>query len=58
LALEEGFAEGMEKGMEKERVKAEAEKRESAIKMLQNGFDIKLIADILGLPTEELKKLK
>ncbi|MBD1433541.1 hypothetical protein H8B06_11935 [Sphingobacterium sp. DN00404] len=48
--------------LREERAKAEAEKlvekRESAIKMLQNGFDAKLISDILGLSIEEIEKLK
>lgn len=51
-----------EEGRKEERAKAEAEKlaekKESAIKMLQNGFDVKLISDIIGLPIEEIKKLK
>ncbi|PRD54692.1 hypothetical protein [Sphingobacterium gobiense] len=44
--------------LREERAKAEAEKRESAIKMLQNGFDVKLISDILGLSIEEIENLK
>ena len=46
------------KGRLEERAKSEAEKRESAKKMLVKGFDIETIADILGLPIEEIEKLK
>ena len=50
------------KGRLEERAKAEAEKlaekKESAKKMLVKGFDIETIADILGLPIEEIEKLK
>lgn len=49
-------------GQLEERAKAEAEKlaekKESAIKMLQNGFELQLISDIIGLPIEEIEKLK
>lgn len=52
----------IEKGRKEERSKAEAEKlaekRESVIKMLRNGFDMKLISDIIGLPIKEIEKLK
>lgn len=48
---------GMEKGKQEERAKANAEKRESAKKMLQNGFNIQLISDIIGLPVTEIEKL-
>jgi len=51
-----------QQGRLEERAKAEAEKlaekKESAIKMLQNGFGVKLISDIIGLPIEEIEKLK
>lgn len=56
--MEKGMEKGMEEGAEKERAKAEAEKRDSAVKMLKNGFDVKLISDILGLSIEEIEKLK
>lgn len=47
-----------EEGKKEERAKAEAEKIESAFKMLQNGFDVEMISDIIGLPIEEIQKLK
>src|SRR5690606_22280110 len=59
---EVGLKEGLEKGREEERARAEAEKlaekRESALKMLQNGLDVKLISEIIGLPIDEIGKLK
>lgn len=65
----EGRAEGrkeertkMVKLLQEERAKAEAEKltekRESARKMLRSGFEIPIISDIIGLPIEEIEKLK
>ncbi|KGE15986.1 hypothetical protein [Sphingobacterium deserti] len=49
-------------GRRQERAKAEAEKladkQEFARKMLQNGFDIALISDIIGLSVSEIEKLK
>ncbi len=53
-----GKAEGRQEGRQEERVKADAEKRESAIKMLENGFEVKMISEILGLTVEEVEKLK
>lgn len=57
-----GVQEGLEEGRQEERAKAEAEKlaekKESALKMLQNGFEVKLISDILGLSVEEIDGLK
>lgn len=47
-----------EKGKQEERAKAEAEKQNSAIKMLKSGFDIDMISDILGLSIEEIERLK
>lgn len=41
-----------------ERAKAAAEKKGFAIKMLQNGFEVQLISDILGLSIKEIEKLK
>ena len=41
-----------------ERAKAVAEKKKFAIKMLQSGFDVEQISDILGLPTKEIEKLR
>ncbi|WP_244525895.1 RpnC/YadD family protein [Sphingobacterium wenxiniae] len=55
---QEGLQKGRQEGRLEERTKAEAEKRESALKMLKNGFDIQLISDIIGLPIEEIEKLK
>ncbi|WP_286778688.1 MULTISPECIES: hypothetical protein [Sphingobacterium] len=51
-------AEAEKKGRIQERAKAEAEKKESALKMLKNGFDTQLISDILCLPIQEIEKLK
>jgi len=58
IGMEKGIAKGMEKGKLEERAKAEAKQKESAIKMLQSGFDVKMISDIIGLPIEEIEKLK
>lgn len=53
---------GLEKGRQEERAKAEAEKltekHNSARKMLKSGFDVDMIADILGLSVKEVEKLK
>ncbi|MCS3552377.1 MULTISPECIES: hypothetical protein [unclassified Sphingobacterium] len=43
---------------EAEREKAEVEKFESATKMLNSGFDIAMICDILSLTPEQVEKLK
>lgn len=43
---------------EEGRAKIEAEKKESAIKMLESGMEMQFISDILGLPVEEIEKLK
>jgi len=49
-------------GKREERAKAEAEKllekEQMAKKMLANGFDTKLIADIIGLSIADIEKLK
>nr|WP_133582660.1 Rpn family recombination-promoting nuclease/putative transposase [Sphingobacterium yanglingense] len=47
----EGRAEGLAEGERKKAV-------ESAIKMLKNGFEVKMISEILGLTVEEIEKLK
>lgn len=61
-AVKMGREEGRKAGREEERAKAEAEKlaekKASAIKMLQNGFEVQMISDILSLPAEEIEKLK
>jgi len=49
-AKNEGIEEGIEKGIEKNT-------RETALKMINNGLAIKLIANITGLSTEEIEKL-
>ncbi|WP_286778366.1 hypothetical protein AACH28_08155 [Sphingobacterium thalpophilum] len=56
--LDKAERKGIEKGMREERAKGDAEKKASAIKMLQSGFDAKMIADILNLSVEEIEKLK
>ncbi len=60
--LKQGLEQGLEKGKKEERAKAEAEKlaekRISAVKMLKSGFDVEMIADTLGLPVEEIERLK
>ncbi|WP_400263143.1 hypothetical protein ACFX5U_08770 [Sphingobacterium sp. SG20118] len=43
---------------EVEREKAELEKFESATKMLNSGFDVAMICDILSLTPEQVEKLK
>ncbi|MCY4780791.1 Rpn family recombination-promoting nuclease/putative transposase [Sphingobacterium sp. UT-1RO-CII-1] len=53
-----GEARGKAEGRQEERAKADAEKRESAVKMLKNGFEVKMISEILGLTIEEVEKLK
>src|SRR5690554_3058782 len=59
--IEEGVQKGIEKGIqqgrEDERAKAEADKKASAIKMLQSGISTELIADVLSMPIEEVEKL-
>ena len=54
-AEEKGRKEGREEGMQKGR---EEEKRASAQRMLEKGFEAGEISDILGLPVEEIEKLK
>jgi len=49
-AKNEGIEEGIEKGIEKNT-------RDTALKMIQNGLDIELIANITGLSIEEIEKL-
>lgn len=49
---------GIQQGRLEERAKAVAEKKKFAIKMLQSGFDVEQISDILGLPTKEIEKLR
>lgn len=44
--------------LEAEREKAEVEKFESATKMLNSGFDVAMICDILSLTPEQVEKLK
>jgi len=49
---------GMRRGMKKGREEGIEEKaKKTAIRMLENGFDIDLIAKITDLPVEEIKKL-
>jgi len=58
-AEQKGLKEGLEKGLEKGREEGrEAEKREAALKMLENGLSVDLISDILDLSIEEIEKLK
>ncbi|NUQ22602.1 MAG: Rpn family recombination-promoting nuclease/putative transposase [Saprospiraceae bacterium] len=56
--IEKGMEKGVEKGIEvgktQERLHAEAEKRESARKMLLAGIKALQVADFLGLPVEEV----
>jgi len=44
---------GRKKGIEEEREKT----KKTALRMLENGFDIDLITKITELPVEEIKKL-
>ena len=48
--IEKGIEQGIEKGIEKNT-------RETALKMIENGLDIQLIANITGLSVEEIEKL-
>jgi len=50
-AMRAGEARGRAEGERKKAI-------ESAIKMLKNGFEIKMISEILGLTVEEIEKLK
>ena len=52
------YKEGLEKGRAEERAKAEAEKKESARKMLSKDLAIQDIADFTGLSIEEIEALK
>ncbi|KGE13139.1 hypothetical protein [Sphingobacterium deserti] len=58
----EGRLEGKLEGRLEERTKAEAEKladkKASARKMLENGFEVALISDIIGLSISEVEDLK
>ncbi|KGE13138.1 hypothetical protein DI53_2974 [Sphingobacterium deserti] len=56
--LDKATKEGKLEGRLEERAKAEADKKASARKMLQNGFDVALISDIIGLSVSEVEKLK
>ena len=69
IAVQKAKAEGEQLGAERERAKAEkekaelkskadAEKRESAKKMLLKGLDASDVADIIGLSLEEINKIK
>ena len=58
IEKETAMEEGREVGRLEERAKAEAEKKASAIKMLEKGFELQMISDIFGLPVEEIEKLK
>jgi len=49
-AKKEGIEEGIEQGIEKNT-------KETALKMIENGLDIRLIANITGLSIEEIEKL-
>jgi len=53
--IEEGRKEGRKEGIEEGKMKA---KIEDAIKMLENGINIKLISDITGLSEQRINKLK
>ncbi len=48
--IEKGIEKGIEQGIEKNT-------RETALKMIKSGLDIKLIANITGLSVEEIEKL-
>lgn len=54
----EALAEAEREKAEVEKAKAEMEKFESATKMLNSGFDIAMICDILSLTPEQVEKLK
>ncbi len=51
-------AEGEQLGAEKERAKADAEKRESAKKMLVDGLSVEMVSKYSGLSTEEINEIK
>jgi predicted transposase/invertase (TIGR01784 family) len=53
-AKKEGLHEGREEGLNKGR---QEEKRQTAIKMKENGLAIDLIANITGLSLEEIERL-
>ncbi|PPK98961.1 hypothetical protein [Parapedobacter indicus] len=52
------YKRGQVKGAEKERAKAYTEKLRSAQKMKQSGFEDAIIADVLELPLEVVRKLQ
>ncbi len=56
--LEQGLAQGRQEGIEQMELKAERAKLESARKMLDKGFDLKLITELLGLTDSEVEKLR
>ncbi|NUQ25335.1 MAG: hypothetical protein HUU34_15420 [Saprospiraceae bacterium] len=55
--IEKGVEKGVEVGKTQERLHAEAEKRESARKMLLAGIKAPQVADFLGMPVEEVAKI-
>lgn len=58
IAVASQVAEAEDKVRAEERAKANAEKRESVKKMLLKGLDVSDIADIIGIPIEEINEIK
>ena len=63
MGIAQGMEEGVEKGIEKGREEGREQgerlgKLETARKMLARGMDVSLIADLTGLPEDEIKVLR
>ena len=55
--IEKGRLEGIEKGRLEAQEKIHTEKLRAASKMLESGFDFRLISDILDLPMADIEDL-
>ncbi|WP_240466032.1 MULTISPECIES: Rpn family recombination-promoting nuclease/putative transposase [Sphingobacterium] len=56
-ALEQGLQQGLQQGIAQMKQKADVEKLKSARKMMDKGFDLKLITELLSLTESEIDKL-
>ncbi|WP_439242845.1 hypothetical protein [Lonepinella sp. BR2474] len=52
--LQQGLEQGIQQGIEQGRSNT---LKENARNMLNRGFDVQLISEVLGLPVDEIKKL-
>lgn len=55
--LEQGIEQGLQQGIAQMELKVEDEKLKAALKMLDKGFDLKLITELLSLTESEIHKL-